>query len=165
MITTLPNPRLSNATPVEAKQIQVPKPVDENGFYRVHVQLGTNTSWLNFRGVRNWQRRLGQEPGSPSLFDPKYVVVEAVRSGEEINGLISETKRWMQANQKDMKPEGNINRMFAVIGIEPLPDFLPDTFTNIGGVGGLSLEMLKLLIVSEGRKLFKEMLTELGLTK
>lgn len=157
MPVTLPNPVHSEVAPLEAKSIEVPKRVDPNAYYKVHVQIGTNASWMNFRGVRNWQRRPGQEPGSQPLYDPKYVVVSAIRPGDEVNGLISETARWVAANRKDSKPDGTINRMFAVIAIEEAPGFEPERFTEIGS-GGLSMEMLKLLIQSEAQKLFDKMM-------
>lgn len=101
---------------VPIELLQPMEHVDNNGWYRVTIQIGARRRWRKYGGgrVRNIEidaKRTRQ------LFVASVHATDPI-DGRTVNGLIESHNKWLQANHEHSMPHGHPIHMLAVTDVE-----------------------------------------------
>ena len=153
------------AVPIRNLAIIDESTIQNGKFYRVTVQLGPNASWGTIRGSGKIFIAPKKNPmDAKERLDYRHIVnvftVEPV-PGNEVKGLISETRGYKQRNSDHETTGkeaniGEITRMCAIISAEEIKH-VP---ANITMSGGLPTEMILELVNAKAEAAAMKIVTE-----
>lgn len=129
---------------VPFKNLKLLDPVDPGQFYSVVVQLGEMACWGPVAGSKKTIVHPRKNPNDKNeKFKFEHVVLAyAIRPvpGDEVNGMISSSKKWLDHNQSQDSRMGEFQQMRFLTSATPI-NYMPPTMVGIGGQ--LPIEVLK----------------------